>query len=426
MPNPLALIAGICILLLLAGSAVGIIESAAPADVYYLPFGSGGIKGCTWNNPFVLGKINNCSEVIVQSLSTCWPSNLAYDPKLERFYWNSYSFPNIIYASDRSGNPVSGDNPMGTNGCGYEYIQLPSKTQIAQMKLLSDGSILFFDTPTQSLSTVDPASHAITLFYPSLPFQFDAWDVNSQSVFFGNINDSIPFQRGLCIRSMSIATRSIREYGCYYDGFAVNTMMTSSEDSFFLIGSPHIIVVSIASGEVTNRLAVTGGSLKICGGTAIWNLFSMQFSTQDSHMYVSGDVFVNNVQGTCFLRLSTNGTADPLFWTAVPSSFMQNIVVVNPVPPSLPPPAVNSISPSSGSRNSGQQTVVVSGSNFRPGASSLWGGAIASPCIFSSSSIIFCTVPKSPVAGQALVQVSNMEGVFSTDKVFFTYTDSQE
>eukprot|EP00762_Andalucia_godoyi_P002721 ANDGO_03426.mRNA.1 hypothetical protein len=60
-------------------------HGAAPADVYFVPFGLQGyrpnaaIQGCAWSNPFVPGQPNNCSEMIVPNSISCFPFQFQYD-----------------------------------------------------------------------------------------------------------------------------------------------------------------------------------------------------------------------------------------------------------------------------------------------------------------------------------------------------------
>eukprot|EP00762_Andalucia_godoyi_P002722 ANDGO_03355.mRNA.1 hypothetical protein len=236
------------------------------------------------------------------------------------------------------------------------------------------------------------------------------------------------FNPSMCVHSISVATRAVRDYGCYYDGQSPKTMITASSSQFFLAGSSSILTVDIVSGKEVSSLPVFCSKMNnVCSPSAtavLCNVYSFTFSAADNSIYISADQFANNVQAPCFVRISSSGDVESLFWDDKPSFLLLSPAIANTPPAPLPVPTVSSVSPSSGSRSSGKLTVAVAGANFGAHASSLWGGTIPSPCTYSSPAVVFCSVPKSPVAGQALVQVSNDGFRFSTDKVFFTYTDA--
>jgi hypothetical protein len=371
--------------------------------------------------------VNNCSAVVVPFESACPPRNLAYDPKRQVFYWSSYPDMTTVYACDREGKPLTSDGQQDAVGCGFEYVTVsPSTTQITQLELLPDGSLIYYDSSSKSVFSVDVDDKSVSLFFPNLPFAFDGWVANSEAVFFAANNQSVPFQMTGCVYSLDIHTRAIRHYGCYADGFAVNTVsLAASETSLFIVGTPHLMQIDISTGAVTSFVSIMSGSLSICGASAFYNLFSLAYSEQDDHFYVSGDVFIGGKQSVCFARISRNGTADPLYWDTSSDFFLTQVVIVNSLPPSYPVPVVTGLNPKSGPRNGQKQMVAVSGANFKKGAVSLWGGVVSSPCIYSSSTVLFCSVPQSPIAGQALLQISNDGQAYSAQKVYFTYLDPQ-
>jgi hypothetical protein len=85
-------------------------------------------------------------------------------------------------------------------------------------------------------------------------------------------------------------------------------------------------------------------------------------------------------------------------------------------------PLISSVSPKSGP-TSGGTLVSVSGSNFQPGATVLFGGVTASSVTVSSSTLIQAAV-HAHIAGAVDVTVRNPDGETSTDISGFTYTPS--
>ncbi len=87
----------------------------------------------------------------------------------------------------------------------------------------------------------------------------------------------------------------------------------------------------------------------------------------------------------------------------------------------LPPPTVNSVSPSSGS-TSGGTAVTIAGANFLSGATVTFGGTAATNVVVVSSTTITATTP-AHAAGAVTVTVTNPGGQNGSLTNGFTYVE---
>jgi hypothetical protein len=385
--------------------------TASDADAsprYYVHSGYFGIHKCT---------APACTDynVLVQGYAGQAPyaSSVQVDVKRNQIYWyywdaSAQPHPFIGAASLTDGKPIV---PGAT-----DYAWIPRDKQDSGLAFDEYTGLLYVMDNSRVIYSLNPDNKQFT-FVTNVTFSpYSMW-VTGGKLWLTSTNSCKYPQQCQCVYSIVLDGKSqLQKVICQPDApLPYQSAIVGYTAQHAYIADPNVLTVFILDMGTGKQ----AGTLDL---SVVGNMFvgTITFDLPSNSVFFCG---TNRADFNQRLLYVVNMTSNQITYSnnLGIDSCMGGYVTGQPLATNVP--SVTEVAPASFPQVF-EGNVLVSGSGFLKGSSlqCRFGGAVVTNAIYHMDSVIECQVPSSPVAGKALLQVTNDGLLWSNDQVFVEYT----